>query len=151
MPAPRILNRGQIGPFSFEVLFPLVIALIITFVFITLTFSSVMRNLQEREAQVTHKTAADLLEVLSKKSSLTHANTPQLLDYEAIQKTTCEELYLYCPAAYNCSIQIIEAGESKTCGGPAENAVALDMPVAILHKIDDIRSGKIKTWVWRQK
>jgi hypothetical protein len=147
-------NKGQVGPFSLEVLFPMFIAVMLSFAFIALIFSSVTKNLKERNAETTHRTAADLLQVLSGRSILTYANTPQLLDYASIQNTTCEDLYEYCPTAYNCSIQIYDLREDITeldCGTPNENAVALAAPVAILYSADNVGAGEIKVWVWRQR
>ncbi len=150
----HLLNRGQIGPFSLEVLFPMIIAVIITFAFIALIMGSVMQNLEERQAEATHKTAADLLEVLSGRSILTYANTSQLLDYGAITKTTtCEDLKQYCPTAYNYSIQIYDLTANTIelqCGSTPENALALAAPVAILRAAGNVSAGEIKVWVWRQ-
>jgi hypothetical protein len=153
MPQTMKKNIGQIGPFSLDVLFPLLMALIIMSLFVAFMLTLTKNQLEHRSAESTHDAALNLLEVLADASTLLHANTPGLLDNGLL---SCENVEKYPLTGYNYTVEVYDLKEKKTmlkCGTDPGNTTAplIATPIAIFYERDKIHSGLIKVQAWRKR
>jgi Tfp pilus assembly protein FimT len=146
-------NRGQIGPFSFEVLFPMVVVLIILALFIALTLTVTMNGLKQRRAETMHETAENIAQLLYSRSVLVYGGHVGLLARNAVDSVTCEELNSqYAMTGYRYSIELIDSDGvtigSADCPDQKGDVSVVDTPVAIRYSEDDVRTGILKVKVW---
>lgn len=148
-------NRGQVGPFSLEVLFPTVIALIIIFVFIAATLTVVMKNLEQRRAEATYKAAQNTVSVLYSRSRFLYGNNPGLFAKENMGRITCEELNKqYGVTGYTYTLEITDTTDDisilqSSCPNPGKDTTALATPIAIRYSEDKIHTGTLNVKIWK--
>jgi uncharacterized protein (UPF0333 family) len=145
-------NKGQIGPFSLEVLFPLVMAVIVLTLFVAYLIVMTKNQVEQRSVESTHDAALNMLQVLGEGSVLRHANTSGLLDYSSL---SCDNVEKYSITGYNYSVEVydLKDGQNIRCGADPGNITSsrLAAPVAIFYERDRIHSGLITVQVWRKR
>ncbi|MFZ2455777.1 MAG: hypothetical protein WAX07_04820 [Candidatus Altiarchaeia archaeon] len=146
-------KKGQIGPFSLDVLFPLIIAIIVMSLFVAYMLTLTKNQLEQRSVESTHDAALNLLEVLADGSVLLHANTPGLLDNSLL---SCDNVKKYPLTGYNYTVEVYDLKEKKTmlkCGTDPGDITAplIATPIAIFYERDKIHSGLIKVQAWRKR
>lgn len=154
MPAIQIQmknNKGQIGPFSFEVLFPMVVVLIILALFIALTLTVTMNGLKQRRAETMHETAQNIAQVLYSRSTLVYGGHPGLFSQHALTMS-CDELNnQYEMTGYRYTIELYDSQGNQISSTHCDekgDISAVDTPVAIRYAVDDVRTGILKVKVW---
>lgn len=149
----KINNLGQIGPTSLEDLFPMVVAIIITFILIAFVYEIMGGILEQRNIESMHNAAANLMQVLTDKSPYVYEKTPKILDANAIKCSNLEGINL---TGYEYGVEIYDLKENTLlmeCNNlaPTENAPSIASPVAIRHSEDQINRGLLKITIWRTK
>lgn len=153
----RIGRKGQLGPISLENIFPMVLAIIILFVFTTIIFKSIATSLEERNIESMHETGLNLMRVMHSKSVFVYGSQPGLLEKEKLDEylTRYDELVnLYGTTGYSFEMEVSDLDEEGNnwvfTAGPREgNSVTVATPVAIRYDVDKVHSGLLKIMVWR--
>ena len=152
-------NRGQVGPMSLEDIFPMMIAVIILFVFIAFIFNVVGGNLSQRNAEALHSTSLGISHILLSRSVFVYQGKEGLFDSTSLDDYAFRYPELsskYGVAGHNISIKVsdLEDPARKWVYEPAtveQNSVALSFPVAIRYSVDEVHSGLLEVRVWRTK
>ncbi len=149
-------NKGQVGPFSLEVLFPMVIAIIIISVFIVFTLSTTMGNLKQRKYEEMHNAAENTASVLYSKSIFVYGNNPGLFAIEQLDGITCEKLNsMYATTGYTYTIEIMDTSDdtlisAPSCPNTKEDLTAIATPIAIRYSEDNVHTGTLKVKIWQK-
>ena len=155
----RLNRRGQIGPMSLEDIFPMVIAVIIIFVFIAFIFSIVGDILAQRQTEAMHSTALGISRIVVSKSVFIYGGNEGLFDSSKLDEYAYfyEDIAaLYGVAGHNLSITVrdLEDTYRKWEYAPntvSENSVTIALPVAIRYSVDVVHAGLLEVKVWKEK
>lgn len=152
-------KKGQVGPMSLEDIFPMVVVIIIVFVFIAMIFNVVGSHLEQRSVEAMHGIAVELLHVLcGSQSSLVYGGNRGLLDsnkldHALLNNPDLNQVYGITGYRFSMEVDDLVETERKWNYTPAdinENAVMIASPVAIRYREDRVHEGLIKIQVWRK-
>jgi len=142
---------------SLEDIFPMLVAIIVLFVFIAFVYGIVGNNLEQRRVEATYETAVSLSDTLYSRSVFVYANKSGLFDSSKLDEYSSlyDELSsMYGVAGYGFSIEVNDLAEPARHWTYAPdkigaNAPEIAYPVAVRYSAGKINEGMLKVRVWR--
>jgi hypothetical protein len=144
---------------SLEDIFPMVIAIIIIFVFIAFIFSIVGDILTQRQTEEMHSTALGISRIVVSKSVFVYGGNEGLFDSGKLDEYAFkyEDLVsLYGVAGRNLSLTVRDLEDTNrkweyTPNSESDNSVTIALPIAIRYSVDVVHAGLLEVKVWKEK
>jgi hypothetical protein len=146
-------NKGQIGPMSLEDLFPMLVAIIISFVFVAYLYTIIGQMLEQRSIEAMQRKALDLSEILVSRSPFVFDGKKCLFDREQLDSYNYSKINQdYGAKGYIIGVEIKDLQTETVWPYALEsggNAPVVGSPVAIRYSQDDVHEGLLKVRIRR--
>ena len=146
-------NKGQIGPMSLEDIFPMLVAIIISFVFVAYLYSIVGQMLESRSVEAMQRKALDLTEILVSRSPFVFDGKKCLFDRDQLDSYDYSKINQdYGAKGYVVGVEVQDLQTGKIWPDALEsggNAPVVGSPVAIRYSQDEVHEGLIRVRIMR--
>lgn len=146
-------KKGQIGPMALEDIFPMLVAIIISFIFVAYLYALVGQMLEQRSVEAMQRKAMDVAGILVSRSPLVFEGRKCLLDSGKLDSYDYSNVNRdYGAKGYVIGIEINDLATGKIWPGVLEsggNAPIASYPVAIRYSQDAVHAGLLKVRIMR--
>jgi hypothetical protein len=146
-------NNAQIGPMSLEDIFPMLVAIIISFVFVAYLYTTVGQMLESRSIEAMQRKALDLSEILVSRSPFVFDGKKCLFDHGQLDSYDYSKINRdYGAKGYVISLEVQDLQTGQIWPSALEsggNAPVVGSPVAIRYSQDDVHEGLLKVRIMR--
>ena len=146
-------NKGQIGPMSLEDIFPMLVAIIISFVFVAYLYTIIGQMLEQRSVEAMQRKALDLTEILVSRSPFVFDAKKCLFDSDQLDSYDYSIINQdYGAKGYVVGVEVQDLQTGKIWSAPlesGENAPVVGSPVAIRYSQDEVHEGLLKVRIMR--
>jgi len=146
-------KKGLVGPMSLEDIFPMLVAIIISFVFVAYLYTLMGQMLEQRSVEAMQRKALDLSEILISRSPLVFEGKKCLLDSTQLDSYDYSKINEdYGAKGYIVGVEVRDLQNGKIWPAALEsggNAPVVGSPVAIRYSQDDVHEGLLKVRIRR--
>ena len=146
-------NKGQIGPMSLEDIFPMLVAIIISFVFVAYLYTIIGQMLESRSVEAMQRKALDLTEILVSRSPFVFDGKKCLFDSDQLDSYDYSKINQdYGAKGYVVGVEVQDLQTDKIWPAALEsggNAPVVGSPVAIRYSQDEVHEGLLKVRIMR--
>lgn len=141
----RLDSRGQVGPFSLEGLFMIVVVLVVVFVYIASIYTIYQHHLEYRRVEACYRTALELSNSLSSEGVLVHDNMSGLLDGSSLNSFDWGGINSsYGVPGYVMGVEVRDLITNQTWHTPTlegSNVFSVARPVSVFYGVGDVHEG----------